>query len=219
MIEIKGLHKSYGDLLVLVDVNLNIYKGEIVNIFGNNGVGKTTILKCLLGLTNINKGQILLTGIDKSDIGIVFSRDFLIPKLKVREYLVFIYRLKKNVDKYPKDKETYLLNLLGLESEKEKFIYSLSKGNQQKLMLLSALITSPKLLILDEPFDGMDRDSITNSKKLFKEFVKNNGAVLMITHRVEAIRNLEANVVFLENRSLSEKIKWSQEIEKQYFDE
>lgn len=219
MIEIKGLYKSYGNLLILADVNLNIHKGEIVNIFGNNGEGKTTILKCLLGLTKIDKGQIVLTGIDKNDIGIVFSREFLIPKLKVSEYLKFIYHLKKKTNKYPKDKETYLFNKLMLESEKDKYIYNLSKGNQQKLMLISALITSPKLLILDEPFDGMDRDSIINSKRLFKEFIENNGSVLMITHRVESIRNLKANVVFLEDKRLSEKIKWSQKMEKKYFND
>ncbi len=208
MIQIKNIGKAYGQKIVLDIESLEINKGEIFGLAGNNGAGKTTLFRLLLDLIKADRGEILSNQlpVDKTEIWKDYTisfldESFLIDFLSPIEFFYFIgetYGIKKTeVD----SKLKYFEKLFNGEilDQKNKYIRDFSKGNKQKIGIVSALITSPEVLVLDEPFNGLDPSSQILLKRILSEINKNTGATIIISsHDLNHISDLCQRIVILE---------------------
>jgi ABC-2 type transport system ATP-binding protein len=202
MLKVEHLSKSIGAEKIIIDIDLTINKGEILVLFGKNGSGKTTLIKCIAGLWNYNKGNITYKGIKKKEFGLVIGNAMLINSLTVVEYLDFVCELKKISTEISKKKISNILNKLNLVEYKNKLISQLSKGNKSKLSLAACLVYDPKLILLDEPFTGMDLIGVNESIKLIKESSKNGAIIILSTHNVEIIREFNSPIAVIRNKKL-----------------
>lgn len=186
MINLSHINKSYGNIQVLEDVNLNINKGEIYGLIGKNGAGKTTIFKIILGLTNFNSGELTIceektmSGLQKSRkrIGFFIGKNFY-DYLSARENLNYYRRLKGIKDKNEVDRVLKLVDLYDSKAEYRSF----SMGMKQRLGIANALLGNPEILILDEPTNGLDPQGIADIRNLIirlnKEF---NMTIIVSSH-------------------------------------
>ena len=198
MLVIKNLKKNYGNTEVLHGVNLEINDGEIFGFIGHNGAGKTTTIKCVCGILDFTDGEILIDGINikqdpigaKKILAYIPDNPDMYELLTGIQYLNFIcdiYKIdsktrKQEIEKYAKTFE--ILNNLG------DMIQTYSHGMKQKLAIISALIRKPKLLILDEPFVGLDPKASHTVKELMKEMCNNGSSVFFSTHVLEVAEKL-----------------------------
>lgn len=162
-IEFKNISKSYGDNEVLSNIDLNIEKGQMVTLLGPSGCGKSTLLRCLAGLETVSNGQIFLDGKEITnmnpkdrEIGMVFQQYSLFPNLSIEENVAFGLKLKKLPRKEIKKKVDKILDIVGLSEKKKQYPSSLSGGQQQRAALARAIVTEPKVLLLDEPLSAID---------------------------------------------------------------
>ena len=177
MLEVKNVTKYYDKLCAVDHLSFQVKPGEIFGLLGLNGAGKTTTFRMILGLLDDYQGEILLDG-QKIDytvtdkIGFLTEERSLLTKLTVEEQIIYYGVLKGMNESLIKEKLDYWLTRLGLKDYQTKKIKELSKGNQQKVQFISAIIHEPKLLILDEPFSGLDPLNVELFKKIIKEFQK-----------------------------------------------
>ena len=199
MLEIRGLEKTYGGNKKAVDdVNLEIKDGEIFGFIGHNGAGKTTTIKCVVGILPFEKGEIFIDGMNiktnalacKKVTAYIPDNPDLYELLTGIQYLNFIadlYEISANdrqsrIDKYA--------NMFELSSNLGDLIQSYSHGMKQKLALISALIRKPKLLILDEPFVGLDPKAAHEVKEVMKEMCSEGTSIFFSTHVLEVAEKL-----------------------------
>lgn len=199
MLEIRGLEKTYGGTKKAVNnVNLEIKDGEIFGFIGHNGAGKTTTIKCVVGILPFEKGEIYIDGMNikehplkcKMVTAYIPDNPDLYELLTGIQYLNFICDLydigssdrKERIDKYA--------SLFGLSSNLGDLIQSYSHGMKQKLALISALVRKPKLLILDEPFVGLDPKAAHEVKEVMKEMCQEGTSIFFSTHVLEVAEKL-----------------------------
>ena len=190
MLKVENVVKYYGDLLA-VD-NLTVDDGEIFGLLGLNGAGKTTTFRMILGLIDDYKGNITLDGkkIDYNEtdkIGFLTEERSLLTKLTVLEQITYYGVLKGIPEGDIPKKLDYWLEVFGITEYKNKKIKELSKGNQQKVQFISAIINEPKLLILDEPFSGLDPINVELFKKVILDFKKKGTSIIFSSHRMEHV--------------------------------
>ena len=202
MLEVKNIVKKYGNNLAVNDLSFTVANGEIFGLLGENGAGKTTTFRIIMGLLEPNAGEVLLDGekIDysKSDsIGFVTEERSLLTKLTVQEQIEFYGTLKGLEKKEIDNLLNKWLEKFEITSYKNRKIKELSKGNQQKVQFISAVIHHPKLLILDEPFTGLDPINV----KLLKEAIielKNEGcSIIFSSHQMEYIEDFCEKLIIL----------------------
>ena len=161
MLKLENVRKTYGSLVAVDNLSFSVKNGEIFGLLGENGAGKTTTFRMIMGLLEPDKGKITLDGkkIDykvTDKIGFVTEERSLLTKLTVKEMIEY-YGVLKGMSETDIDKKLdYWLEKFEITEYKNKKIKELSKGNQQKIQFISAIINDPKLLILDEPFTGLD---------------------------------------------------------------
>ncbi|RZS99149.1 ABC transporter ATP-binding protein [Aquimarina brevivitae] len=190
MIKISSLHKRFKNSQVLKGVNLNIEKSSIHVIYGKNGAGKSTLLNCVCGLIKQDLGKIEFQNIDKNRLGIVLGNHMLINKLTAKEYLRLVCELKKiDKDLYVK-KIDYFFKKLAFGDECNTLIEDLSKGTKAKLNLTASVIHQPELLVLDEPFAGLDLNSLDQTLDIIKEQSNNGCTVILSTHRTDFLSSI-----------------------------
>jgi len=192
LLQIKGLWKSYGGTLAVADLSLSIKAGKIHGLLGPNGAGKTTVVKCIVGLLKPDKGEILVNGVEitssesyKSLIGYLPEDPALPEYLTVEEFLGYLARLRSVKPQEAKLRVGELMEIFSLTRLKHEFIGSLSKGLRQRVAVASAFIHKPKILILDEPFLGLDPEGQLKVKSMVKDIVKHGGAALISTHMLD----------------------------------
>lgn len=159
----KNVDKYYGDNHVLKGINLSINEGDFVTLLGSSGCGKSTLLRCLAGLEQVTKGNIYLQGEDITNlrprdrnIGMIFQQYSLFPNMNVYNNVAFGLRMKK-VDKDIIHEEVQkALKLVDLQGYEKRYPYQLSGGEQQRVALARSIVTKPKVLLLDEPFNAID---------------------------------------------------------------
>lgn len=199
MIEIKSLHKSFGKLQVLKDINLEFPSSGITALLGPNGSGKTTLLKCFLGLNTIEKGDISFNS--KSIRGTHDYRHQIshVPQianfpgnLNSRELIKMIKQLRSGPTR-----EKRLIELFNLEGELHKKMANLSGGNRQKINLVLALMFDCPLLLLDEPTAGLDPVAIIHLKDFLQEEKKRGKLILLTTHIISLVEELADHILFL----------------------
>ena len=192
MLKVSNVSKKYGDLLAVDNLSFEVNDGEIFGLLGLNGAGKTTTFRMILGLIDDYTGNITLDGkkIDYSitdKIGFLTEERSLLTKLTVLEQITYYGVLKSiPIDEIEKRLD-YWLEIFGISEYKNKKIKELSKGNQQKIQFISAIINDPKLLILDEPFSGLDPINVELFKKVILEFKDKGTSIIFSSHRMEHV--------------------------------
>jgi len=190
MIEIRNLTKRYGDFTAVKDISLDVARGEIFGFLGPNGAGKTTTIRILAGLSLPTSGTVLINGLDvtsqavrvKASTGYIPDRPFLYEKLTGRELLQFVTNL---YDREWRDCESRAMDLLayfGIADWADARIENLSHGMKQKLVIVSALVHDPELLIIDEPMVGLDALAQKQVKLLFRRLAEEKKTVFLTTH-------------------------------------
>ena len=208
MLKVEHVTKYYGDLCAVNDLSFEVADGEIFGLLGLNGAGKTTTFRMIMSLIDDYTGTILLDGkkIDYSvtdHIGFLTEERSLLTKMTVLEQITYYGVLKGMEEDSIEKKLDYWLDRFDIRDYKNKKIKELSKGNQQKIQFISAIIHEPKLLILDEPFSGLDPINV----ELFKQTIldlKNKGtSIIFSSHRMEHVEMFcEKLVVLVKGKSV-----------------
>jgi len=193
MIELTSLTKRYGRFTAVDGINLTIPKGELYGFLGPNGAGKTTTMRMIAGILQPTSGTVKISGIDiqkdplvaKSRLGFIPDRPFVYDKLTGVEFLRFVAGLYGMGGKEVEDQIDELLGLFELAPWKHELTESYSHGMRQKLIISSALVHRPEVIVVDEPMIGLDPKSARLLKDLLREFVTGGGTVLMSTHTLE----------------------------------
>ena len=163
LINFVDISKSYGNNLVLDELNLYIRENEFITLLGPSGCGKTTTLRILGGFETPDKGQVIFDDVDitslppnKRNLNTVFQKYALFPHMSIAENIAFGLRIKKKSKEYINDKIRYALKLVNLEGFENRSIDSLSGGQQQRIAIARAIVNEPKVLLLDEPLGALD---------------------------------------------------------------
>ncbi|MDW4277678.1 ABC transporter ATP-binding protein [Staphylococcus saprophyticus] len=204
---IEHVTKKYKNFTAVNDMSLSLEKGKMLGFLGRNGAGKTTTFRMILGLTPITKGSITYNDkvIDRSlynRIGYLPEERGLHPKMKVEDELRYLATLKGMASKDITKAIDYWLKRFDITENREKKIESLSKGNQQKIQLLASMLHDPELLILDEPFSGLDPVNVELLKSAVQDLNNAGTTIIYSSHRMEHVEELCDNVCILNKGEL-----------------
>ncbi len=192
MLKVDKITKYYDDFKAVDNLSFTVKPGEIFGLLGVNGAGKTTTFRMIMGLLEPSSGNVTLDGkkIDYSvtdQIGFLTEERSLLTKMTVREQCLFYGTLKGMSDSDILSRLDTLLERFGISEYKDKKIKELSKGNQQKIQFITALINDPKLLILDEPFSGLDPINIELFKEMILEMASRGSMIIFSSHQMNHV--------------------------------
>lgn len=214
-IEIKHIHKHFGDFTALNDINLTVNSGELATLLGPSGCGKTTLLRIIAGLETANTGRIYFDGTDVTDtpvqkrgIGFVFQNYALFRHKTVADNIAFgLTLLKERPSQSDINKRvSELLDLVQLPHTKDRYPHELSGGQRQRIALARAIATSPKLLLLDEPFGALDAKVRKELRSSLRQIQKDIGITsIMVTHDQEEAVAVSDTIVIM-NHGVVEQI-------------
>lgn len=205
MLEIRGVHKSYRAIPAVVDLSFTASPGEITGYLGANGSGKSTTMKMITGLLKPDFGAVLFRGrpIDedllayRQDLGYVPEEPHLYSHLSGSEYLTMVAELRAIDSRTASKRINGLLGLFGLYGDRDVPISAYSKGMRQKVLLSAALMHNPELLLLDEPFSGLDVGSALVLRSLMEELARRGKVVLFSSHELETVERISSHIVIL----------------------
>ncbi len=207
MLKLKNLTKTFNSLIAVNNINLSIQKGELFGFLGPNGAGKTTTIKMIVGLLSPTSGNIFINDIDvwenpiksKMKIGYIPDQPYLYDKLTGREFLYFsggLYRLNKEIIK---EKIDELTETLKIGSWLDKRTEEYSQGMRQRIVIASAFLHNPELVVIDEPMIGLDPQTAHTVKSFFVEQVKNGKTIFMSTHSLNIVEEICSSVGIINN--------------------
>ncbi len=212
-LSVKNLSKSYGDKVVVDNLNFEINKPGVYALLGTNGAGKTTSLRIILGMLAKNEGEVLWNGkpLDpvNTNIGYLAEERGLYPKYSLLDQLLYFARLRnvpKNIamdrikywsDRLAVNEYVFPPRVKGKKASKANRADQLSKGNQQKIQLMAALISDPELIILDEPLSGLDPVNTDLFKDIIKEEISKNKFLIMSSHQMPTIEEFCSDITIL----------------------
>lgn len=201
VLEMKDINKSFGAKEVLKGVSFRAEGGSAFGLLGRNGAGKTTSIRILMDVFPADSGQVLLDGkpVDYLKIGLGYLPEErgLYPKKPIGEQLVYLARLKGMGKKAAEQAVDFWLKRLGMEEHKNKRLDTLSKGNQQKIQLITALAHDPEIIVLDEPFSGLDPVNAQLLKDVVKEQIGKGKIVLFSSHQMNYIEEFCDSIAIL----------------------
>lgn len=205
MLEVKNITGGYVNIPVLKDVSFTVGKGELVGLIGLNGAGKSTTIKQIIGLLSPYKGQILIDGqslaqdveVYRKKIGFIPETPSLYEELTLKEHLEVVAMAYDIPWKEAWERGEYLLKLFRLSEKLDWFPVQFSKGMKQKVMIICALIVNPSLLIVDEPFLGLDPLAIADLIALLEEEKSKGTSILMSTHVLDSAEKMCDRFVIL----------------------
>lgn len=202
MLKVKNITKYYGDFKAVDNLSFTVNKGEIFGLLGVNGAGKTTTFRMIMNLISPSSGTITFNGkkIDYNitdKIGFLTEERSLLTKLTVKEQILFYGALKSLDEDVILKRLDILLKRFGIEEYKDRKINTLSKGNQQKIQFISAIINEPELLILDEPFSGLDPINIELFKSVILELKEKGTSIIFSSHRMDHVELFCEKLVIL----------------------
>ena len=203
MIKLTELTKIYGKLVAVNHLNLEVLPGEIFGFLGPNGAGKTTTIKMIAGLLQPTSGTIHVGGHDirtaplkaKAITGFIPDRPYIYEKLTATEFMLFIARLYDVPEAQRKTRE--LLHLFGLDDWSHELVENFSHGMKQRLVMASALLHDPKVLVVDEPMVGLDPRGARLVKDIFKDLASKGVTVFMSTHTLEIVEQMCTRVAII----------------------
>ena len=197
-IETHGLRKEFGEFVAVDGIDLLVPRGSFYGFLGPNGAGKSTTIKCLTGLLKPSAGRFRILDMDplrmpvavKRQVGVVPEDLALFDRLTGAETLAFVGRVHGIDTKEVRDRSEELLSLMDLRKAANDLVADYSHGMRKKIALSAALLPAPRLLFLDEPFEGIDAIASRQIKDLLAAFVKNGGTVFITTHVLEIVERL-----------------------------
>ena len=203
ILELKNIEKSFGEKKVLTGVSFKAEGGKAFGLLGRNGAGKTTSIRILMNVFPANSGEVLIDGqpIDYNKIGIGYLPEErgLYPKKIIIDQLTYFAELKGMSHKAAVQSIDYWLKRLGMTEYRNKKLETLSKGNQQKIQLITALAHDPDIVILDEPFSGLDPVNAMLLKDVVKEQIAKGKIVLFSSHQMSYIEEFCDSIAILNN--------------------
>jgi ABC-2 type transport system ATP-binding protein len=202
MIDVQQVTKDFHTVRALDQVSFRIQKGDIYGLLGPNGAGKTTLIRTLMGIIKPDEGQILLQGRDISGVpryflGYLPEERGLYQKSKLAETLVYLGHLKGKSSAQLKPLVQQWLERFDLQSYANRKIEELSKGNQQKVQFIAALLHAPEVVVLDEPFSGLDPINQVLIKEIIRELQNKGVTFLFSTHQMDQVEKLCTNICLL----------------------
>ncbi|HLS35378.1 MAG TPA: ABC transporter ATP-binding protein [Bacillota bacterium] len=206
IVSVRNLKKSYRKNEVLKGVNIEIKKPKIVALVGPNGSGKTTLFNCMTNLIAINKGTIELLGKSHTDPSIFTEMAYLqdnrilYGNLTAHDHLKFVC----DVQNLPKSKITEVVERVGMVSYLKQRVNSFSLGMKQHLLLALAILNDPKLLLLDEPLNGLDPTSAINMRNILLELAEEGATIIVSSHNLAEIDRLTNNIYFMKDGEVLE---------------
>ena len=207
MLELSGLSKRFGSLQALDDLSLSLDRGEIVGFVGSNGAGKSTTMRIVMGVLAADSGAVTWMGapVDaaiRRTIGYMPEERGLYPRMKVAEQLVYLARLHGLSASAAKAAADQWTERLGLQERRGDEVQSLSLGNQQRVQLAAALVSDPELLILDEPFSGLDPVAVDVMSQVLLERAAAGVPTLFSSHQLDVVERLCDRVVIIRSGRL-----------------
>ena len=203
ILELKDIEKSFGEKKVLTGVSFKAEGGKAFGLLGRNGAGKTTSIRILMDVFPADAGEVLMDGqpvdYDKIGIGYLPEERGLYPKKKIIEQLVYFAELKGLSKKEAVKSVDYWLERLGMMEYRNKRLDTLSKGNQQKIQLVTALAHDPDIVILDEPFSGLDPVNAMLLKDVVKETIAKGKIVLFSSHQMSYIEEFCDSIAIIKD--------------------
>jgi len=193
MISLTSLTKRYGSFTAVDGIDLTVPRGELFGFLGPNGAGKTTTLRMIAGILRPTSGRIEIAGIDittdpvaaKSKLGFIPDRPFIYEKLTGAEFLRFVAGLYDQSGPKVEHRARELLALFDLEQWRDELVESYSHGMRQKLIISSAFVHRPEVIVVDEPMVGLDPKAAKILKDLFREYTRRGHTIMMSTHTLQ----------------------------------
>jgi ABC-2 type transport system ATP-binding protein len=203
---LRGLSKRYGQTVALRDVSLSVGRGEVFGYVGANGAGKTTTIKILTGLIRPTAGDATVGGFSvlerplevKARLGYVPESGAVFEKLSPREYLAFTGRLYRLAPALVEERMAYWLDFFGLGERIDQQIGTFSKGTKQKVCWISALLHQPDVLVLDEPLNGLDVETVAKLKDLLRQIAATGRTVFYSSHLIDVVEKVCTRVAVLQ---------------------
>ena len=193
-IHVQGVSKSFGDAEVLHEVSRDFEEGKIHGIVGNNGSGKTVLMKCICGFLRPDKGSILVRGKQvgrdmdfPDDMGIIIETPGFLPKMSGSKNLALLASLRRRIDREAIRRS---IERVGLDPDSKKPVGKYSLGMRQRLGIAQAIMENPSLLILDEPLNGLDKTGAADMRALIKELRSQGKTVILASHNQTDIDEL-----------------------------
>ena len=198
VIEARGLTKAFGSRLAVDDLSFAVRAGRVTGFLGPNGAGKTTTLRMIAGILRPTGGSIRIAGIDlldeplaaKARLGFIPDRPFIYEKLTGMEFLRFVAGLYNQTGEQIERRASELLALFDLEQWRDELVESYSHGMRQKLIISSAFVHRPDVIVVDEPMVGLDPKAARILKDLFREYTRRGHTIMMSTHTLEVAETM-----------------------------
>jgi len=216
IIQVKDLHKYYGDLEVLKGINYTVSEGEVVCVIGPSGSGKSTFLRCLNALEEITSGHVIINGHDlvdpkvdinkvRTEVGMVFQRFNLFPhKTVIQNIMLAPMKVLKVSDAEAKEKALNLLAKVGLKDKADVYPEKLSGGQMQRVAIARALAMNPKIILFDEPTSALDPELVGEVLAVMKDLAKEGMTMVVVTHEMGFAREVADRVVFMDKGVIQE---------------
>ncbi len=209
-VHVEHLKKSFGNLEVLKDINIDITEGEVVTVIGPSGSGKSTFLRCLNRLETLTGGKVLVNGFDLGDkkvninkvrenIGMVFQHFNLFPNMSVIENIMLApVELKIKTKDEARSEGMKLLERVGLVEKADVYPQQLSGGQKQRVAIARALAMNPSVMLFDEPTSALDPEMVGEVLNVMKELAQNGMTMICVTHEMGFAREVADRVVFMD---------------------
>lgn len=216
ILTLKHVNKYYGESQALADIQLDVAKGEVVTIIGQSGCGKSTVLRCINGLEEIQSGSILLDGKEiavagtnwkevRQKIGMVFQKYDLFPHMTVLDNVLLApLKVQKRKKDEAAEEAIALLKRVGLEDKAHSFPRQLSGGQQQRVAIVRALMTHPEIMLFDEVTAALDPEMIREVLNVILDLAKDGMTMLIVTHEMAFAEAVSDKIVFMEKGNIVE---------------
>jgi ABC-2 type transport system ATP-binding protein len=207
MIKLTQLTKNYGSFTAVAGIDLEVPRGELFGFLGPNGAGKTTSLRMIAGILQPTSGKVEIAGVDiaadpvtaKMKLGFIPDRPFIYEKLTGAEFLRFVAGLYDQEGDQVEHRARELLALFDLDEWRDELVESYSHGMRQKLIISSAFVHRPEVIVVDEPMVGLDPKAARILKDLFREYVNRGHTIMMSTHTLEVAESMCDRIGIIQN--------------------
>lgn len=201
-LEIVGLAKRFGDVQAVAELDLSVPRGELIGFLGPNGAGKTTTMRAIMGMVRPDAGTLTWDGVPvdeslRTRVGYMPQERGLYPRMKALAQVIYFARLAGLDPATAEERAAFWLERVGLTDRADDLVQELSGGNQQRVQLAVALVHEPELLVLDEPFAGLDPLAAETMRSIISERADDGASVLFSSHQLDLVEDLCENVVIV----------------------